>query len=302
MLERIKSLAACTVVFASALAAPAFAADETPARRSRAASAEPAAPEPGVTPLSPEEALRRLEAARASTPEPTVAELKQRVHLRELEIRRMQEEMRQLNEEIARLKLENEALRMALDTIRATPIQVISRNADDPVDAGLRQPVPDAPKPPAVVEPIDDPRWTVQYSLGLIESGSTGGIRILKPTVAGVVVIRDYQNVERYHVAIRGNFKNESLTPYRYTFEIRIGGKANVAGRPPRIIGSWRYQTPLLEPGEIHQFEVKVPVTHVANVQTYEIGNVTADNPDLPPVEPANDPDAKAPRAVNPPA
>ena len=55
---------------------------------------------------------------------------------------------------------------------------------------------------------------------------------------------------------------------------LRLGGW----GKPP-IIGSWRYQTPVLQPGEIHQFEVKVPVTEVGDVVSYEIGNIVADRP-----------------------
>ncbi len=288
-------VAAATVVLGAAalFATPAVQGQTSPTvPAKRPADPEtPAPPTPARTPLSQEEALRRLEDARAALPEPTPAELKQRLQLRELEVKRLQEQIRQLNEEMTRLKIENEALRLALETIRSTPIRVAAVAPGEEADAA-------EPKPKEKEEEvfIDEPRWTVQYSLGLIDNG--GGIRILKPTIAGVVSIRDIGNYDRNHVAIRGNFKNESLTPYRYTFEIRIGGRPTLANNPPKIIGSWRYQTPLLQPGEIHQFEVKVPVTHAASVTTYEIGNVVADNPNLPPVVPDKDEAANAAKPI----
>lgn len=124
-----------------------------------------------------------------------------------------------------------------------------------------------------------NPRYRVDYKVSLIYTGESDTIVYrtfdpLRPELAHTI-IEKHPNVDRKNVHIEGSFQNTSTKPYRYTFEIRLA-KQN------RIIGSARYQTPMLKPNILHQFKVKVPVENVKQITAYQIGNVTADAPNQP--------------------
>lgn len=85
--------------------------------------------------------------------------------------------------------------------------------------------------------------------------------------------------IDRNSVVIRGTFENTSRMPYRYTFEFRLAGKqppSNFKTSAP-ILGSTRYQTPILQPGELHRWELIMRVTDVYDIASGDIGNVRAD-------------------------
>lgn len=243
------------------------------------ASADESADEMELAPpgMTPEEAARRLLEAEAADPEPTVAQLKGKLALREAEIRRLHDQILLLIEEIQRLRTENEGLRIAVQALAATGLDDAAKvPTTQPVDPDENNGVTDE------LPPEQRPNASLQYALGLIDLG--GGSVTIVQTSTDVfghrrVRVREHPNIDHDNVLIRGTLANESQLPYRYTFEIRIGGKTRVAAAKPPIIGSWRYQTPVLQPGEIHQFEVKVPVTEVGDVVSYEIGNIVADRP-----------------------
>lgn len=125
------------------------------------------------------------------------------------------------------------------------------------------------------------PDWSAQYMLGLID---TERETIYVKSTTGRVLVRQYPSVDRRNVMVRGTFLNKSLAPWRYTFEIALASAEGpgLPSREPNITGSWRYQTPLLGPGELHTFEVKVPVEDVRDIEVVQIGNVTADRPAQP--------------------
>lgn len=126
------------------------------------------------------------------------------------------------------------------------------------------------------------PRWSVQYMIGLIDKEDE---QIYLRVVNGRVVrLRRFANIDTANVMVRGTFVNTSTQAWRYTFVIRIAGDASF-GLPidqPGLNGQWRYQTPLLGPGDLHEFEVKVPVKNVYDIDTVRIGDVTADQPASP--------------------
>jgi hypothetical protein len=123
------------------------------------------------------------------------------------------------------------------------------------------------------------PRWSVQYMIGLIDKEDE---QIYLRVVNGRVVrLRRFANIDTSNVMVRGTFVNTSTQAWRYTFVIRIAGDANF-GLPveqPGLNGQWRYQTPVLGPGDLHEFAVKVPVKNVYDIDTVRIGDITADLP-----------------------
>lgn len=233
-----------TVVTLLVASGPLEAAQETtpaPETATQPKTTEPSRPDPSAN------QLRRLRLCLAD----------QKKHIEQLEA-----DIEQMVLELAELRNENRAHALAIDILRNKPIVVRLGQEGKP----------EIEKDMAMEAVENKPKWSVQYSMGLIERG--GGTRVVR-SEGGRVFIRNIRNVDREHVLINGNFKNESLSPYRYSFEIRIGRKSG----GNQIIGAWRYQTPLLDPGEIHQFEVKVPVRHVSLIHNYEVGNVEADHP-----------------------
>lgn len=120
-----------------------------------------------------------------------------------------------------------------------------------------------------------EPDWTAQYQMGVIYHD--GNELYVKATDGSIFVDAD-QDIDRRNILVRGTFLNKSAVAWRYTFEIRAGGVERFR-RGRRIVGSWRYQTPLLDPGELHEFEVKMPVDDVSHVRVLQIGKVVADRP-----------------------
>jgi len=126
-----------------------------------------------------------------------------------------------------------------------------------------------------------EPNWSAQYMLGLIDEQRQ---TIYVKSTTGHLLIKQYPTVDQRNVMVRGTFLNKSLAPWRYTFEIALASQEGpgLPTRQPDVAGSWRYQTPLLGPGQLHTFEVKVPVEHVRYIDVIQIGNVVADRPPQP--------------------
>ncbi len=122
------------------------------------------------------------------------------------------------------------------------------------------------------------PKWSAQYEMGLIDRDQQ---TLYVESTDGSVLVQQYPSVDRRNVMVRGTFLNESHAPWRYTFEIRLAGDEgrNLPDSAQPIVGQWRYQTPRLGPGDLHAFEVKVPVTNVHDIEVLQIGNVTWDRP-----------------------
>lgn len=125
---------------------------------------------------------------------------------------------------------------------------------------------PDQPPPP---DP-DRPRWEIDYRIAAIPLAPQNQLAFIDPII-GPHLLRRFPNIDRRNIMVRGTLQNRSAEPWRYTFEVRV------ADRYGDILGQWRYQTPPLTPGELHGFEVKVPVRGVGRIHRYQIGNIEAD-------------------------
>jgi len=126
------------------------------------------------------------------------------------------------------------------------------------------------------------PDWDARYNMGLIKEDQT---IVYVTTTLGGTLVDTYPSIDRENVMVRGTFQNKSTEAWRYTFEIRIADNdVDPRTNRRRIVGSWLYQTPLLGPNDIHEWEVKVPVSDVAYIDVVQIGNVKADRPAVQPM------------------
>jgi hypothetical protein len=170
--------------------------------------------------------------------------------------------------------------------------------------------VRDAAADPVVAAPVEtkiDPNVVppkIEYKIGVIHLGQSIETTYVDPTTGAVLVSR-YPNIDRHNIRVRGTIQNARPQPFRYTFEIRVAGRARSASSRPPIIGRWRYQTPLLSANQLHQFELKVPVTDVGDIYIFQIGNITWDqigpaqsSPAAKPVPGGIKPAGKAPTPV----
>jgi len=168
-----------------------------------------------------------------------------------------------LAEQRRRLKRERVRLEAARDALDRTTRRIAEEQARAQDRAEQR------------AEKATAPNWSAQYQMGVIYED---GDELFVKTTDGSVFIDGDNDIDHRNILVRGTFLNKAAAPWRYTFEIRAGGAERFTGSR-RIIGSWRYQTPLLDPGELHEFEVKMPVDHVSRVRVIQIGNVVADRP-----------------------
>lgn len=191
-------------------------------------------------------------------------------------------EREKLAEERRQLRLE----RQRLEKARRALHQQTVRNAQKAADAQHK----DAKGQADALKP----KWSAQYMIGLIDketSEPTVFVRVGKDIFATAERIG---GVDRRNVMVRGTFLNQSLSSWRYTYEINIGGHTDALTRKTPLVGQWRYQTPLLGPGELHEFAVKVPVSDVRDIVTVQIVNVSSDRPatKTPTPDPAGEPAA----------
>lgn len=185
-------------------------------------------------------------------------------------------ERERIADERKRLAIERRRLDQARLTLRSATTNTSPRPAPAPGVRGNAAPAPpaaaDAPAPGAGGQLGEQPRWELDYKIGVIHTGGNYQKTYVDPTV-GTALVKSYPLIDRRHIMVRGTLQNRSATPWRYTFEVRIGG------REGGIIGRWRHQTVTLGPNEMAAFELKVPVSDVGAITTYQIGNIEADRP-----------------------
>lgn len=147
------------------------------------------------------------------------------------------------------------------------------------------------------------PRWYYTWQIGYINNGNRQTTFVKTNDDGTVVFVGDRTSIDRRQIIVRGTFENTSRAAYRYTFEIRtaesgpyLTGLSTGGG-----ITSTRYQTPVLQPGDLHRWEVKMSVNDALQVRTVGIGNVRAD-PAPADATPDPAPVTAAPEPASPPA
>lgn len=127
----------------------------------------------------------------------------------------------------------------------------------------------------------ENPGWQYSWEVGLIPE-DRGEKIFAKVGPNGIVLVVDRQRrMNRGRVLVRGTFENVSTKSWQYTFEVRLAAPRKQGfSRGPTIIGSGRYQTPVLRPGELHRWELEMNVTDIADIADGAIGNVVVRDAD----------------------
>jgi hypothetical protein len=131
-------------------------------------------------------------------------------------------------------------------------------------------PAPRQPPPPPTAP--DPPRWRIEYKIAVVPLDPAAPFIFVDPT-RGDWLLDLFPRVDRRSIMVRGTIQNLADDPWRATFEVRLADKLG------SIIGTWRYQTPSLGPRDLHTFEMRVPVTDVAELDRYQIGDLQSDRP-----------------------
>lgn len=180
---------------------------------------------------------------------------------------RWKEEGSKIQEDRLRIQRERHRLEAARKALHQATVADAQRQAE--AQAQSREKADEAAKP----------RWSVQYMLGFIREDNERFYVKVDSSTGRTSYYRRSTDIDKDNVLVRGTFLNRSAEPWRYTFEIRLAGEQSIGGDTPPVIGRWRHQTPLLGPGDLHEFEVKVPVSNSYAVEAVQVGNIKADRP-----------------------
>ena len=185
---------------------------------------------------------------------------------------RWRQEREQLEEQ--RRQLANERTR--LDQARRELHQTTVRQANDAARADEQQ--------KRAQQQQTMPDWSVQTMVGLLEKENDTPTVFVRIGNDLLVAADSANSIDYKRAVIRGNFLNKSLAPWRYTFLILVLDESG------NRIGQWRYQTPELGAGDLHTFDVTMPVEDVRRITAIQIARVTADRPtsDITPPTQAN--------------
>lgn len=132
------------------------------------------------------------------------------------------------------------------------------------------------------------PGWRYTHSFALIPIGTEQQVTIRTDEYGNITTtINEEIAYDPNQVYTSGTFRNTSSRPYRYTFVIALSsslGQGNLFDPEEKrfILGFEQIQTPLLQPGEVWQWETVLSVRSVYHIRKCDIGQVTADQPHQP--------------------
>lgn len=173
-----------------------------------------------------------------------------------LDTTRMRTEIARLKQEAASLRAENGVLR--------------ERLADRPVI--VHAPEEPGPGTAAVLndEVLVDPAYTYEYELFLISQAGRESVRIRDRT--GALIERASIRWEEYStnaITARCFFRNDADYPARFSLLVAVGKPwPGLFKKDPIILGKTIYETPYLNPGEIHDFTVEIQVQDIREIQS----------------------------------
>ncbi|MFK7789608.1 MAG: hypothetical protein AB8C95_08990 [Phycisphaeraceae bacterium] len=118
----------------------------------------------------------------------------------------------------------------------------------------------------------DLPAWRYTWQLDLINIGTETSTTIVTKPDGTVIIDEDQRQVyDPEKVLLYGTFQNTSDKPYRYTFVAGVtsGGFFKTPFnqlKQNQLIGFELIQTPLLQPGELHNWKAFVAVDSIRNL------------------------------------
>lgn len=118
----------------------------------------------------------------------------------------------------------------------------------------------------------DLPAWRYTWQLGLIQAGTETETKIITYADGSVYIEEDTDIVyDPNQVILYGTFQNTSDMPYRYTFLAAVAPSGFLKTpftelKKNQLSGYELVQTPLLQPGELHNWRVTVSVGSIRNL------------------------------------
>lgn len=132
------------------------------------------------------------------------------------------------------------------------------------------------------------PAWRYTHSFALIPIGTEQHVTIRTDDNGNVTTTIDEEIVyDRNQVYMSGTFQNTSSRAHRYTFVVAVSS-SNGRGSmfdpeiKQKLLGYERIQTPLLEPGELYNWETVLTIQNVYAIRRCGVGQVAADQPHQP--------------------
>ncbi|MEM1353720.1 MAG: hypothetical protein AAGH88_02435 [Planctomycetota bacterium] len=131
------------------------------------------------------------------------------------------------------------------------------------------------------------PGWRYTHSFALIPIGTDQRVTIRTDDLGNVTTTIDEEiEYDPRQVYMSGSFRNTSSRAYRYTFVVAVSsslGQGDLFDPEDKqnILGYEQIQTPVLEPGEVWNWETVLRVRSVYQIRKADIGQVSADQPQL---------------------
>jgi hypothetical protein len=134
-------------------------------------------------------------------------------------------------------------------------------------------PVPESPTAKNAVK-----GWRYTYEFGLIGYAGKGRMKLRYSDGTRTKIRYSYENYATDRMFFSGNFLNKSNTTAKFQFQVFLATPTGNLGMGPKykVVGRKMVTTPYLAPGEVHQFDVDVPVSTIRKVSIGGIGNVRA--------------------------
>lgn len=132
------------------------------------------------------------------------------------------------------------------------------------------------------------PAWRYTHSFALIPIGTEQHVTIRTDDNGNITTTIDEEIVfDRNQVYMSGTFQNTSSRAHRYTFVVAVSS-SNGRGSmfdpeiKQQLLGYERIQSPLLEPGELFNWETVLTIQNVYAIRRCGVGQVAADQPHQP--------------------
>ena len=118
----------------------------------------------------------------------------------------------------------------------------------------------------------DLPAWRYTWQMSLIHLGTETETRVITNADGSVYIEEDTDIVyDKNNVILYGTFQNTSDKPYRYTFLAAVAPSSWIKTpfmklKKTQLSGYELVQTPVLQPGELHNWQVTVSVDSIRNL------------------------------------
>jgi len=132
------------------------------------------------------------------------------------------------------------------------------------------------------------PSWRYTHSFALIPIGTDQRVTVRTDEYGNITTTIDEEiEYDPHQVYMSGTFRNTSSRAYRYTFVVALSsslGQGNLFDPEEKrhVLGFEQIQTPLLQPGEVWNWETVLSVRSVYQIRKCGIGQITADQPHQP--------------------